>query len=106
MNLIELDKNGNFTGEKNEYYLNVLSRTRPMAIFGTPKIMRSNSDNGEMHLEAIGTTQGVTTVWIPDRFGEPIISGVNVAIDKLVKTDGGYIAFVKIQGSYSIDVRF
>jgi endoglycosylceramidase len=106
MHLIELDKNGNFTGEKNEYYLNVLSRTRPMAVFGTPKIMRSNSDNGEMHLEAIGTTQGVTTVWIPDRFGEPIISGVNVAIDKLVKTDGGYIAFVKIQGSYSIDVRF
>lgn len=106
MALIELDVQGNYTGNKNEYYLNVLSRTRPLAIFGKPTRLSSDPDNGNMLLEAKSTTQGITTLWIPDRFGEPVITGDHVVEVSLAKVDGGYKAAVTVQGNYSIRVGF
>ncbi len=106
MHLVEVDKVGNFTGVKNEYYLNVLNRTRPNAIFGKPVKLISNPDNGTMELQAKSSTQGVTILWIPDRFGEPQISGTNVVSTTLNKVEGGYQAAVKVNGNYNIRVSF
>jgi endoglycosylceramidase len=106
MHLIELDKNGNFTGNINEPFLQVLGRTRPNAISGKPLKLLSNSDDGTMHLEAKSESTGTTTLWIPSRFGEPKITGNNIISVEVKKVDGGYIADVKIKNSYSIDVGY
>ncbi len=106
LHLIELDQSGNFTGNKNEIYLKVLGRTRPLAIHGTPSLLTSDSDNGLMHLEAIASSQGVTKLWIPNFFGEPVISGTNAELKNLETVEGGYYASVSVNGSYSIDVTF
>lgn len=106
LHLIEVDAAGNYTGTKNELYLNVLSRTRPNAIVGMPTALTSNSDNGTMHLEATTTTQGITELWIPARYGVPKVSGTNATLESKTAVSGGYIAFVKVSGTYSIDVSF
>ena len=59
-----------------------------------------------MHFEANITGKGTTTLWIPDRFGEPVITGTNVVSSELTKVDGGYSSVVKVNGNYSIDVGF
>jgi endoglycosylceramidase len=104
--LLEVDKNGNFTGVKNEYYLNVLNRSRPNAIFGKPVKLVSSPDNGTMELQAKSTSQGVTTIWIPDRFGEPHIAGTNILSTVVTKVEGGYIANVTVSGNYMLNVSF
>ena len=106
MAMIELDKNGNFTGNVNDFYLKILSRTRPIAICGKPLKLSSNSDNGTMHFEAKTATKGETVLWISDTFGEPIISGNNTELMTLKKVDGGYLAFLKVTDNYKIDVGF
>lgn len=106
MHLIEVDKNGHFTGNKNDTYLQILSRTRPAAICGKPIKLISNPDNGTMHLEGKTTASGQTTLWISDRFGVPVISGTNSSLEELKTVDGGYIATVKVDGNYKIDVGF
>lgn len=106
MHLIEIDKNGNYTGNKNGNYLKVLSRTRPLSIFGKPTKFTSNSETGTMHLEANSSTQGITILWIPDSFGEPIIAGNNVVSNTVTKVDGGYKANVTVKGNYSVEVDF
>jgi len=106
MHLIEVDQTGNYTGNKNELYLNVLSRTRPNAIAGTPTALTSNPDTGEMHLEANTTAEGITELWIPSRFGTPVITGTNATLQNNKAVDGGYIATVKVSGNYTVDVNF
>lgn len=106
LHLIELDAQGNYTGVKNELYLNVLSRTRPNAIAGAPTALTSNPDNGTMHLEATTSSEGTTELWIPSRFGTPVVSGSNATLEKTTTVSGGYIASVKVNGSYTIDVSF
>jgi endoglycosylceramidase len=106
MHLIELDKAGNFTGNLNDTYLKVLSRSRPNAIFGKPKKILSDPDNGILHMEAIANGSGITTLWIPDRFGEPVITGNNIDSYKLSTTSGGYLAVVHVSDVYSIDIHF
>lgn len=106
MHLIELDKNGIYTGNKNDLYLNVLSRTRPNAICGTPIKFISNSDNGTMHLEANATSTGTTILWIPNRFGEPDIQGENITIRNIVAVTGGFLAYIDVKNNYTIDVAF
>lgn len=106
MQLIELDKNGIFTGNRNELFLNVLSRTRPNAICGQPIKLTSNADDGTMHLEAITNQDGITTLWIPDRFGYPKISGENINPIEIKKMDGGYIIDVKVKNNYAINVGY
>ncbi|MBK9329585.1 MAG: cellulase family glycosylhydrolase [Sphingobacteriales bacterium] len=106
MHLIELDVNGNFTGNKNDYYLKVLSRTRPVAIFGKPFRLESNPDDGTMQLEAKATGTGISTLWIPDRFGVPAIAGDNILSSKINKVDGGYFAEISVSGTYRISISF
>ena len=104
MHLIELDVNGNFTGNKNDLYLNVLSRSKPVAIFGKPIKLQSNPADGTMYLEAKGTGNGSTVLWIPDRFGEPKITGNNILSSIITKVEGGYTTEVSVKDSYSITV--
>lgn len=104
--LIEIDKDGNYTGNKNELFLNVLSRSRPNAIHGTPVKFISDPDNGTMQLQANASKEGITTLWIPGRFGEPVISGTNVLSSKLTTVSGGYLAEVNVKGNYTINVGF
>ena len=106
MHLIEIDKQGNFTGNKNEFYLNVLNRTRPNAICGTPVKLLSNPDDGTMELQAKSIQEGITSLWVPDRFGEPIITGDNIFSATVSKTQGGYLVDVEVKGNYTIFVRF
>lgn len=106
MHLIELDKNGIFTGNKNEDYLNVLSRSRPIAICGKPIKLISNPDDGTMQLEANTTQNGTTTLWIPDRFGEPKITGSNLSIIDVKKINGGFVANISAKNKYNIVVNY
>ncbi len=106
MHLIELDKNGIFTGNVNEFYLNVLSRSRPNAICGSPILLISNPEDGTMELQAKTTQEGTTTLWIPDRFGEPKTTGTNIISSTFIKIDGGYKADIKVNGNYKIEVNF
>lgn len=106
MHLIELDVNGNFTGNKNDFYLKVLSRSRPVAIFGKPVKLQSNPDDGTMYLATESVGNGSTTLWIPDRFGEPKINGDNVLSSKITKTEGGYNVEVAVKDSYGISVSY
>lgn len=106
LHLIEIDKNGNFTGTKNDLFLNVLNRSRPNAIWGKPIKFSSNPDDGTMHLEANAAAEGITTLWIPDRFGIPVITGTNVVSTQLNSVSGGYLADVKVNGNYTIEVGF
>lgn len=106
MALIELDQNGMFTGNVNDTYLKVLSRSRPIAISGKPVKLTSDPETGIMHLEAKRSGEGSTSLWIPDRFGPPQISGNNVISFQLNKAEGGYFAEVNVKDNYSIDVHF
>ncbi len=106
LHLIEVNQSGSATGVKNELYLKVLGRSRPNAIAGTPTLLTSNPDNGTMHLEATATTEGTTIVWIPNYFGTPTLSGTNSTLKELQTLDGGYLAYVTVNGSYTIDVSF
>jgi endoglycosylceramidase len=106
MALIELDRNANFTGNVNTLFLNVLSRSRPVAIFGKPEKLVSNPDHGTMHLEAKSNAAGITALWIPDRFGEPVLSGANLQSYEIKKVNGGYSVDAHVNGHYTIDVRF
>lgn len=104
--ITEVDVNGKFTGKLNTAFLNILSRTRPNAIVGYPTFLESNPLNGTMHLKASSSKKGTTVLWIPDRFGQPIIDGVNVKSYKLNKVSGGYLAEVNVESNYEIKVRF
>lgn len=106
MAMIELDKNGNFTGNINESFLQILSRTRPLAVCGIPAKMSSNSDDGTFHFEAKTSSKGETTLWIPDRFGTPIISGTNNKLSQIIKVDGGYVTYIQVVDNYEINVGF
>ncbi len=106
MHLIELDKNAVPTGNINDFLLKILSRSKPLAIHGRPIKLESNPDDGTMLLQANSTQKGTTTLWIPDRFGEPIINGDNVLSADLEKVEGGYNAKVQVTGQYKIQVSF
>jgi hypothetical protein len=106
MHLIELDKNGNFTGNINQFYLNVLGRTRPNAICGNPIQLISNPDDGTMILKSITKQEGITTLWIPNGFGVPEISGINIISSEIKPVSGGYLSNVKVKDNYTIEVNF
>lgn len=106
LHLVELDAQANLTGNVNTLYLDVLSRTRPNAIVGKPISLTSNPDTGEMELNAIAQEEGVTELWIPNRFGTPTISGTNASLKNLRTVSGGYIADVEVSGDYTIVVGF
>lgn len=106
LHLIELDKAGQFTGNINTVFLNVLSRNRPLAIVGKPRFFETDSDNGKMKLKASSGKAGITKLWINKRYGTPIIDGKNSTLDKLESVEGGFIAHVKVDGDYEINVNY
>jgi len=106
MAMAETDVNGKYTGRLKTSYLNVLSRTRPNAIVGYPIFLESDPLTGKMQLKANSTKAGNTILWIPDRFGTPIITGTNVKNYTLNKVSGGYLAEVSVEGNYEILVGF
>jgi endoglycosylceramidase len=106
LHLYELDLSANYTGVKNELYLNVLSRSRPNAIHGKPLRLLSNPDEGTMTLQADSDREGTTSLWIPDRFGDPVITGVNVLASSVRKVNGGYLSDVKVKDDYEINIDF
>jgi hypothetical protein len=59
-----------------------------------------------MHLEASGSGEGVTELWVPARFGTPVVTGSNASLKELVTVDGGYKVSVNVSGAYTIDVSF
>jgi endoglycosylceramidase len=105
MHLIELDKNANFTGKTNDAYLKVLGRTRPIAIQGKKIKFSSDSENGRFDLSAETSTPGITELWIPNTSGEPIIKGENIKVQELKKVEGGFIAKIEVEATYSIYIE-
>lgn len=101
---IETDANANSTGVYNEPAAKVISRAYPRAIQGKPLSLSSNPDNGEFHLAAKTETVGITTLWINDRFGEPVINGTNATVNHIEKVPGGYLADLIVNNHYTIDV--
>ncbi|MFN8238709.1 MAG: cellulase family glycosylhydrolase [Chitinophagales bacterium] len=104
--LIEADKYAEFTGVYNEPALKVLSRPYPRSINGKPVKLSCNPDNGVLHLEAKATDNGTTTFWINNKFGTPVINGTNAVVEQLETVNGGYIATVKTNGLYAVDISY
>ena len=59
-----------------------------------------------MELKATASVEGTTTLWIPNRFGTPVITGTNVKSSDIKAIDGGYNVAVKVAGEYVINVTF
>ncbi len=106
MHLLETNAAGNYTGERNELYLNVLGRSRPLAIHGKPRSLTSNPDDGIIKLKANEETEGKTLLWVPDRFGMPVISGTNATLEQISKVEGGYHVTVNVSDLYELEVSF
>ncbi|MCZ2392330.1 MAG: glycoside hydrolase family 5 protein [Chitinophagales bacterium] len=105
LHLMELNAQGQYTGVKNDIFLKVLSRTRPIAIHGQRPKYTSDSDTGQFQLSALATTKGVTEIWIPEWMGKPIISGTNIVLKNLNLVEGGYIALIEVEGEYEITIK-
>lgn len=104
MHLTEVSADGSYTGNLNEQFLKVLGRARPVAIHGKPGLFESDPESGYMYLSAKASGKGLTELWIPDYFGEPLISGSNAELQRLEQVSGGYRAFVEVNGDYTITV--
>ncbi len=104
--LTEVDKHGNSTGKLNTAFLEILGRTRPNAIVGYPTFLESDPLTGKMRLKAESNQSGTTILWIPNRFGTPIISGKNIKRYHLTEVDGGYLADIDVEKNYEIAVDF
>ncbi len=104
--ITEVDKNGNATGRLNTAFLEILGRTRPNAIVGYPTFLESDPLTGKLLLKAESNKSGTTILWIPNRFGTPIISGKNIKRYHLNEVDGGYLAQIDVENNYEINVDF
>ncbi len=106
MALIELDKNGNFTGNINQNYLKALSRSRPVAIAGKPTYLSSNINTGKLSLYASLSGSGTTILWVPSVHGTPVVSGTNIVKNEIQQVDGGFRIAVEVNGDYKIHLSF
>ena len=105
MHLIELDRQGHFTGRINEPIMHILDRTRPLAICGKLCRLMSNTDNGDMYLKAGAKQHGTVTLWIQGRWGKPEITGTNTGNISIHAVPGGYKADIDVTGKYDISVH-
>jgi endoglycosylceramidase len=106
LHLLEVTADGTYNGKRNEIYFRVLGRVRPVAIHGRPIKLEANPDNGHMNLNARANNSGVTELWIPDFFGTPVITGTGISKTEIVPVEGGFKAFVTVDGVYEIVVRY
>ncbi|MCO5231398.1 MAG: glycoside hydrolase family 5 protein [Chitinophagales bacterium] len=105
LHLMELNALGQYTGVRNDIFLKVLSRTRPIAIHGKQAKFSSDTNTGRFQLTAEAETEGETEVWIPDWIGKPVIGGSNFEMILLNKVEGGYVATFKVYGKYEIRIE-
>ena len=106
MALIETDWKGNYTGNKNEALLRILSRSYPRAIQGKPKKFSADPENGALYLEAATNQEGHTLLWLNQRFGEPKFRCSNGEVKALQQVYGGYLADISVRDTYSIEVYY
>lgn len=106
MHLLEVAADGQYTGARNEAFLQILSRSRPIAIQGNPLFLQSDPETGEMTLRAEADEKGTTELWIPDYFGMPMISGNNVVVQDIESVEGGFRVRAEVEGRYEIQVDF
>ncbi len=104
LHLMELDAQGNYTGKRNDIFLQILGRTRPIVIQGKNIKYTSDPDSGTFFLKARAAKKGITELWIPNFFGQPEISGKNIAVKNLKEVDGGYIAEIEVEADYEINI--
>lgn len=104
LHLLEVSADGSYTGVRNETWLSVLSRARPLAIHGKPIRLESDADAGTMYLKAYAPHVGATELWIPGSGAEPVISGTNISRVKTEAVPGGYRASMQVEGVYEIEV--
>ena len=104
MHLIELDRHGHRTGKVNQPVMNILNRCRPVAVAGRTRGFKSNPDTGEMCLKGRSRHAGTVSVYIPARFGMPVVDGRNAAISKTETIAGGICAEVAVHGKYVVHV--
>ena len=102
MHLIELDRQGHFTGHVNEPILNILNRIHPLAVAGA-KGFSSNSVTGEFHMKGHSRKASTVILWIPERFGSPRLTGKNASMTKTNTMPGGYYMEVSVKGKYRIN---
>ncbi len=106
MALIELDKNGNFTGNVNNEYLRALSRSRPIAIAGQPTYLTSDINTGKLSLYASLSGYGTTILWVPSGHGTPVVTGTNIVKNEIQQVDGGFRIVVEVNGDYKVNISF
>jgi len=104
MHLIELDRQGHRTGKVNEAALHILNRSRPLAIAGRAKGFTSDPNTGEMLLKGRTHHPGTVIIYIPARFGTPVLNGHNAVISHTEAISGGLRVEVSVKGSYMIHI--
>ncbi|MCO5249141.1 MAG: glycoside hydrolase family 5 protein [Chitinophagales bacterium] len=105
LHLVELDAKGHYTGQKNEVFLKVLGRAKPIAIVGKSIKLVSDSETGEFSLSAKAEKAGTTEIWMPDLYGNtPKVEGDNISNIRIKKVAGGNILSVDVTNDYSIKI--
>lgn len=106
LHLMEVAADGSYTGKMNDIYLKPLGRVRPVAIHGRPLKLNVDPDTGILSLKAKANQPGITELWIPNFFGTPIISGNSVSLKEIKSVEGGFKAYVEVNGEYEISVSY
>jgi endoglycosylceramidase len=106
LHLIELNRNALPTGLVNDPFLQVLSRSRPLAVQGKVEQFTSDPYTGRMQLTATAQSEGITSLWIPGRYGRPNVNGDGIISTSLQEVEGGYRANVRVNGTYRVSVSF
>lgn len=106
LHLIEVAADGSYTGKMNEIYLKVLARVRPVAVHGRPLKLEVDPDTGIMNFEARAPKAGITELWIPDFFGEPVISGENIRVLEINPVAGGFKVLIEGKNLYKVSVSY
>jgi endoglycosylceramidase len=106
LHLMEVAEDGSYTGNVNHTYLNVLSRARPVAIHGRPRLLESDVSTRSMILEASAAGKGITRLWIPGQPPGPQIEGTGLQDFVLYTVEGGFMADCTVKGDYRLEVSY
>ena len=104
MHLVELDRQGRRTGKVNEPVLHILDRSQPLAIVGKARGFTSNPNTGELVLKGHTRHTGTMSIYIPARFGMPVLERTNTAITRTEKVSGGIKADIEVHGKYRVHI--
>ncbi len=104
MHVVELNRQGKRTGKVNEPLLHILNRPRPLAIAGRAKGFTSNPNTGELLLKGHTRHPGTVSIYIPERFGMPVLDGSNAVITRTETISGGLRVDVAVHRWYRVHV--